>query len=59
MYYRMVAFFKGLRRRWLVDKASYKAYDNADDVGGWHGWYELNGECIAFRDTKSNLSFEW
>ncbi len=57
--YRMSVFFKGLRRRWLVDKAIYKTYSNNADVGGWRGWYELNDECIAFRDVDGKLSFDW
>ncbi len=59
IYYRLIAFLKGLRRRWLVDKAHYKTYGNPEHVGGWAGWYELNDECIAFRDIDNNLSFEW
>lgn len=59
--YRIFAFFKGLRRRWLVDNAKtiYKTYGNNANVGGWHGWYELNNECVAFRDMNDNLSFNW
>lgn len=57
--YQLLAFFKGLRRRWLLDKAEYKCYTNPSNVGGWHGWYELNGECVAFRDTQGNISIEW
>jgi hypothetical protein len=58
-FYKMIAFFKGLRRRMLVDKATYDTYDDPDAVGGWAGYYELDGECIAFRDVNNNLSFEW
>lgn len=55
--YRLITIIKGIRRRFLVDRAEYKAYGG--EVGGWHGWYEFNGECIAFRDIDGKLSFNW
>lgn len=57
--YQFLAFLKGLRRRWLVDKAEYKSYANPSNVGGWDGWYEHDGKCVAFRDVEGNLSLEW
>jgi len=57
--YRIIAILKGIRRRFLVDRAEYKTYSNADKVGGWHGWYEYQGQCVAFRDVDGKLSFIW
>jgi hypothetical protein len=57
--YRFIAIIKGIRRRFLVDRAEYKAYGDGDKVGGWHGWYEIKGECVAFRDIDGKLSFNW
>ena len=57
--YHLIAIIKGIRRRFLVDKAEYKTYTNSDNVGGWHGWYEYDGKCVAFRDTEGKISFVW
>jgi hypothetical protein len=63
MYYRMIAFLKGLRRRLLFKlfegRIIHKSYSARDKVGNWSGWCELNDECIAFRDKYGYFKFDW
>ena len=46
-------------RRLLVPFARYEPYDNPEAVGGWSGWYEIAGRCIAFRDVDGGLFTRW
>jgi hypothetical protein len=38
-------------------KISYHKYGY--DCGGYQGWYESRGRCIAFRENDGRIQFHW
>ena len=46
-------------RRLLVPVARYKSYNDPQAVGGWAGWYEIAGGCIAFQNVDGGLCTRW
>ncbi|MHC4649064.1 MAG: hypothetical protein ACYTBJ_26730 [Planctomycetota bacterium] len=37
----------------------FKAYDDPEAVGGWIGWYEQFGQCLAFKKTDGTVLYRW
>lgn len=58
--YRILAYLKSLRRRWLArGNLELRLYSNPEAVGGWRGWYEVDGEVVAFLNTENETIFVW
>lgn len=35
----------------------FKRYSSGSDVGGYVGWLEVDGMCIAFIDTENRITW--
>jgi hypothetical protein len=40
-------------------KWTYHFYSNPKAVGGWMGWYEVDGKCVAFKGIDGKVLTEW
>lgn len=40
------------------DTIEFHQYNKPNEVN-WLGWYEFDGECIAFVTLEGDLVFEW
>lgn len=58
MIYKVKALVRWLRYSLRVG-VSYHDYSQGSDVGGYVGWYESRGQCIAFRDVDGGVQFLW
>lgn len=38
-----------------LDEAEYFRY--SDDMPCWDGWYEIDGECVAFKAKDDNIVY--
>jgi hypothetical protein len=62
MWYKITIMLKSIYRRLqhrFGKDVTFHTYGNPEDVGGWRGWYENVGRCIAFEDTEGNILYRW